>query len=105
MVYTYDISSSQDDIIWFVARRSDGEVGMIPRNYVKEKGEDAVGATIASHAPLKAEAKMTDVPDEDEGPTANPTKHGEPKLCDMQVRSRSYKGNECYGWCLTTATV
>ena len=43
---------------------------MIPRNHVKEKGEDAVEATIASEAPLKTEAKMTDVPDEDEGPTA-----------------------------------
>ena len=62
---------------------------MFPDNHAKERGEDAVEATIAPQAPLKAEAKMTGVSDQDETPTANPTKHEEPKLCDMQVRSRA----------------
>ena len=93
MIFTSDISSLQDDIRWYLAQRSDGEFAMFPRNHARERGEDTVEATMAVQAPLKAEAGMTDVPDRDETVAAIPSKHGEVKLSDMQVRSSKYKGN------------
>ena len=87
----FHVSSSQDYINWYLARRSDGKVGIIPGIYVKKR-EEVVNAP---QTPFKIVDRMTDVPDQEKAPTTIPTKQGEVELSDMQVRrrGRSYKQN------------
>ena len=87
------VSSSQDDHNWYHARRSDGKVGMIPGNYVKERGQDNGKDVSAPKTPLKVAARTVDVPDQDETLTVKPTKRGEVELTDMQVWARPSKRN------------
>ena len=86
---SYDVSLwlslSKDDFNWYRARCRDGKVGMIPSNYVKERGEYTLEAEIAPQAPLKAEAGTTDVPDQDSLVTAKTDNQGDVELSDMQV--------------------
>ena len=87
------VSSSQDDHNWYHARRSDGKVGMIPGNYVKERGQDNGKDVSAPKTPLKVAVRTVDVPDQDETLTVKPTKRGEVELTDMQVWARPSKQN------------
>ena len=106
MVYqTFDITSSQDDLNWCNAKQSNGKVGMIPSNYVKQRGEYTGEAVNTPQAPPKAEAKIMDAADPGEASVDKPDKQGEAELADIQVRFRPYKQYEYRGWCLIGATI
>ena len=72
-VSPFDISFSQDDHNWYQGRRSDGKVGMIPRSFVKERGEDTEEVSIAPQLPARGEARKVDLREQDETPSAKLT--------------------------------
>ena len=88
MVYqTFDITSSQDDLNWCHAQQSNGKVGMIPSNYVKQRGEYTGEAVNTPQAPPKAEAKIMDAADPGKTSVDKPDKQGEVEPSYIQVRS------------------
>ena len=80
MITQSDTYSLQDDHTWYYGRRSDGKVGMIPSNYIKERGEGTEKVTIVPQIPPRAQSGRMYVPEQGKAPAAKATEREEREL-------------------------